>query len=93
MLRSTLFVTPAMAIWGLLPLIASRQLGLGADGFGALFAALGVGAVIGAALPTTEYERDLVARARDSAGPLLDDVSQALRSAGNTEVGSQTISH
>lgn len=48
MLRSTLFVTPAMAIWGLLPLIASRELGLGADGFGALFAALGAGAVIGA---------------------------------------------
>jgi MFS family permease len=48
MLRSTLFVTPAMAIWGLLPLIASRQLGLGADGFGALFAALGAGAVLGA---------------------------------------------
>lgn len=48
MLRSFLFVTPAMAVWGLLPLIASRQLGLGADGFGALFGALGVGAVLGA---------------------------------------------
>lgn len=48
MLRSFLFVMPAMAVWGLLPLIASRQLGLDADGFGALFGALGVGAVMGA---------------------------------------------
>jgi MFS family permease len=48
MLRSALFVGPAMALWGLLPLIASQSLGLGADGFGALFGALGVGAVLGA---------------------------------------------
>ena len=48
MLRSALFVGPAMALWGLLPLIASEHLGLGAQGFGALFGALGVGAVLGA---------------------------------------------
>jgi MFS family permease len=48
MLRSALFIAPAMALWGLLPLIASRRLGLGADGFGVLFGALGVGAVVGA---------------------------------------------
>ena len=48
MLRATLFVTPAIALWALLPLIASQQLGLGADGYGALFGALGVGAIIGA---------------------------------------------
>jgi MFS family permease len=48
MLRSALFVGPAMALWGLLPLIASQHLGLDADGFGALFGALGVGAVLGA---------------------------------------------
>ena len=40
---------PACAVWALLPLIASRQLGLGADGYGLLFAALGVGAVVGRA--------------------------------------------
>jgi len=48
MLRSALFTGPAMALWGLLPLIASQALGLGADGFGALFGALGVGAILGA---------------------------------------------
>ena len=37
-----------MALWALLPLIASQRLGLGADGFGALFGAFGLGAIIGA---------------------------------------------
>jgi MFS family permease len=46
LLRASLFVIPAMALWALLPLIASRHLGVGADGFGALFGALGVGAVL-----------------------------------------------
>src|SRR3954451_8914150 len=48
LLRTTLFVVPAMALWALLPLIASRHLGVGADGYGALFGALGVGAILGA---------------------------------------------
>src|SRR4029450_11935051 len=48
MLRAIMFVAPAMALWALLPVIASQHLGLGADGFGALFAALGAGAVLGA---------------------------------------------
>jgi MFS family permease len=42
------FMVPACAVWALLPLIASRQLGLDAAGYGLLFAALGLGAVIGA---------------------------------------------
>ncbi|AGZ42689.1 MFS transporter [Actinoplanes friuliensis] len=42
------FLAPACAVWALLPLIASRQLGLGANGYGLLFAALGLGAVAGA---------------------------------------------
>ena len=37
-----------MALWALLPLIASQYLGQGADGFGLLFAALGTGAILGA---------------------------------------------
>jgi predicted MFS family arabinose efflux permease len=41
-------VVPACAVWALLPLIAGRELGLEADGYGLLFAALGVGAVFGA---------------------------------------------
>jgi predicted MFS family arabinose efflux permease len=48
LLRLVTFVFPAGAVWALLPLIASRQLGLAANGYGILFAALGVGAVIGA---------------------------------------------
>jgi MFS family permease len=48
LLRVILFVVPGMALWALLPLIASQRLGLGADGYGALFAALGVGAIVGA---------------------------------------------
>jgi MFS family permease len=48
LLRTVLFVVPAMALWALLPLIASRRLGLGADGFGALFGAFGFGAIVGA---------------------------------------------
>ena len=48
LLRFASFMVPACAVWALLPLIASRQLGLEADGYGLLFAALGLGAVIGA---------------------------------------------
>ena len=37
LLRTILFVAPAVALWALLPLVASQRLGLGADGYGALF--------------------------------------------------------
>jgi MFS family permease len=48
LLRSTLFLVPASALWALLPLIASRRLGQGADGYGLLLGALGIGAIGGA---------------------------------------------
>ncbi|MFC7531865.1 MFS transporter [Actinoplanes sp. GCM10030250] len=48
LLRSSVFVVPAMALWALLPLVAGRRLGLGASGYGLLLAALGIGAVLGA---------------------------------------------
>jgi MFS family permease len=48
MLRAILFIVPGMALWALLPLIATQRLGLGADGYGALFGALGAGAIVGA---------------------------------------------
>jgi predicted MFS family arabinose efflux permease len=52
MLRSALFLVPASALFALLPLVASERLGLEADGYGLLLAALGAGAVAGAlALP------------------------------------------
>jgi predicted MFS family arabinose efflux permease len=47
LLRTILFITPAMALWALLPLIATQRLGLAADGYGALFGALGLGAIVG----------------------------------------------
>ena len=48
LVRLAIFVAPATAMWALLPLIANRQLGLGADGYGLLFGALGIGAITGA---------------------------------------------
>jgi predicted MFS family arabinose efflux permease len=48
LLRVMLFITPGMALWALLPLVASQRLGLGAAGYGALFGALGAGAIIAA---------------------------------------------
>ena len=50
LLRVILFVLPGSVVWGLLPLVAERELGLGTSGYGALLAALGVGAVVGALL-------------------------------------------
>src|SRR4029450_5450173 len=46
LLRVILFITPGMVLWALLPLIASQRLGLGAAGYGALFGALGAGAIV-----------------------------------------------
>ncbi len=48
LLRAALFLFPASALWGLLPLVANRRLGLGASGYGLLLGALGVGAIAGA---------------------------------------------
>jgi MFS family permease len=45
-----LFVLPGSVVWGLLPLVAHQELGLGATGYGVLLAALGVGAIVGALL-------------------------------------------
>ena len=64
LLRAALFLVPGSALWALLPLIATNQLGLGAGGYGVLLGALGVGAVGGAfVLP--------LARARLSANALV----------------------
>jgi MFS family permease len=50
LLRATLFLVPASALWALLPLVASRRLGLGSGGYGLLLGALGVGAIVGASV-------------------------------------------
>ncbi|MFJ8439342.1 MFS transporter [Kitasatospora griseola] len=49
LLRCALFVPGAAALWALLPVVAVRRLGLGSSGYGLLLAAVGVGAVAGAA--------------------------------------------
>jgi hypothetical protein len=41
--------------------------------------ALAVGAAVGAILPPSRYERSLMARARDAAGPLIKQAAQAIR--------------
>ncbi|MFE7412992.1 MFS transporter [Streptomyces laurentii] len=48
LLRTVLFVPGGAALWALLPLVASRSLGLGPGGYGLLLGAVGVGAVGGA---------------------------------------------
>jgi MFS family permease len=50
LVRVVLFVLPGSVVWGLLPLVARQELGLGAGGYGILLAALGVGAIAGALL-------------------------------------------
>jgi MFS family permease len=50
LLRATLFLVPASALWSLLPIIASQRLAQGADGYGLLLGALGVGAIGGAVI-------------------------------------------
>ena len=42
LIQSLLFVPAASALWALLPVVASQQLGLSADGYGLLLGALGV---------------------------------------------------
>ena len=75
--RLALFVAPACALWALLPLIASRQLGLAANGYGLLFAALGVGAVVGA-LGLGQVRRHLSSNTVLAASALVYAVAFAL---------------
>ena len=46
--RTVLFIAPGAVLWALLPLLARQVLGVGAGAYGALFGALGVGAVVAA---------------------------------------------
>ncbi|HEU4421276.1 MAG TPA: MFS transporter [Pilimelia sp.] len=48
LLRLALFIVPGVALWALLPLVASERLRMGADGYGLLLAVLGAGAIAGA---------------------------------------------
>ena len=46
--RLALFILPGVSLWALLPLVASRRLGMNASGYGLLLAAIGGGAIAGA---------------------------------------------
>ena len=48
LVRAALFVSCASALWAMLPLVARKQLGLGAGAYGVLLGCLGVGAIIAA---------------------------------------------
>lgn len=47
LLRTATFIAGASALWALLPVVARRQLSLGAAGYGILLGSLGIGAVAG----------------------------------------------
>jgi hypothetical protein len=65
---------PGSALWALLPLIATRRLGLGSGGYGVLLGALGIGAIGGAFIVP-------LARARLSANALATVASLAYAAA------------
>ncbi|HEY3230044.1 MAG TPA: MFS transporter, partial [Roseiflexaceae bacterium] len=50
LVRTAAFIFAASALWALLPVIATRQLGLDALGYGVMLGSIGVGAVGGAAI-------------------------------------------
>ncbi len=73
LLRMALFLIPASALWSLLPVVAAQRLHLGADGYGFLLGALGVGAIAGAfALPR------LTQRLSDNALMVVAGIAYAL---------------
>ncbi|NJP30965.1 MFS transporter [Micromonospora sp. HSS6-12] len=48
--RALVFLVPGSVLWALLPLVASRRLGMDSGGYGLLLGALGVGAILGGLL-------------------------------------------
>lgn len=55
--RTAAFIVAASALWALLPVVANRQLGLGATGYGVLLGSIGIGAVGGASILPRLRER------------------------------------
>ncbi len=50
LIRTAAFIIAASALWALLPVIATRRLGLSAGGYGVMLGSIGVGAVGGAGI-------------------------------------------
>ncbi|MEX2290311.1 MAG: MFS transporter [Mycobacteriales bacterium] len=57
LLRTGLFIFPAVGLWALLPVLATGALQLGATGYGVLLSVLGAGAIAGAFLRRPLEER------------------------------------
>lgn len=57
LIRNLSFAACASALWALLPVIARDQLGLGAGGYGLLFAMFGTGAVVSAFLMPGQLQK------------------------------------
>lgn len=57
LLRTGLFIFPAVAVWALLPVLATATLGLGATGYGVLLSVLGAGAIVGAVVRSPLEQR------------------------------------
>ena len=72
--RLAAFLVPGSALWALLPLVATRRLGVGPGGYGLMFAALGIGAIAGA-LVLGRVRRVLSTNATLTAAGLLMAVS------------------
>ncbi|WP_075033966.1 MFS transporter [Streptomyces mirabilis] len=77
LLRTVLFIPGGAALWSLLPLVASRSLGLGSGGYGLLLGAVGVGAV-GGAFVLPAVRRVLGANGTLAAGALVFAVALAV---------------
>jgi MFS family permease len=71
LLRTVLFIAPGAALWALLPLIAREVLGVGAGAYGALFGALGVGAIMAALVMGRVRDRLSTNRLLAAAGVLF----------------------
>jgi MFS family permease len=57
LLRSAAFVTPASALWAILPVLAKTELRLGSAGYGVLLGCLGAGSILGATVLSRLRER------------------------------------
>jgi MFS family permease len=57
LIRSAAFVTPASALWAMLPLLAKNELRLGSTGYGLLLGCLGAGSILGATVLSRLRER------------------------------------
>ena len=80
LMRAGLFILCGSAVWALLPLVARRELGLDAIGYGGLLGAMGAGAVAGAFLLPKVRQRVAVDRLIAGATAVFAAVTLALAS-------------